>query len=450
MLPTATSGFGRSGACSQKDTPLNCARALNIAERLFFQTRLDKRTDEMHAMLRFTVILLTTSHVTAYAFGLGFGATPKLVPQLRSTPVKLYQRKTPPFEPQPTLARSEAAGERTKRSSFKLPTHLALPALSYTGLAAVTAGSIKIVGAGASWLSFGILGCVAFPAAFVATMSAGGGEKIAKSMGGKLADRTLIALTNEAADAVGVPRPQAVYEISAHEPNAFAASNLFSKSQTVAVTSGLRSILNTNELKAVLAHEMGHLKHADVVRNMHVAIAVAGMGGVYDAGRMILDSSSKKRRSSSSKDDDKDSGAPVGLMLMGAGLAAQGIAQGVRLAASRNAEIRADRAAAEAFGSDAMINALRKIDQAAGRRPADLRESKAGRAFAFAMISDGESQPAASSAAATSKKRDGSGLWRKLVNALRTHPPTDERIAALEKATVDGLVPASRSSSSWF
>merc|ERR1719421_264885 len=115
-------------------------------------------------------------------------------------------------------------------------------------------------------------------------------------MGGKPADSTLTALTNEAADAVGVPHPQAVYEIDAREPNAFAASNLFSKSQTVAVTSGLRSVLSTNELKAVLAHEMGHLKHSDVVRNMHVAIAVAGMGGVYNMGRMLFESSSKKQR----------------------------------------------------------------------------------------------------------------------------------------------------------
>ena len=284
-------------------------------------------------------------------------------------------------------------------------------------------------------------------------------------MGGKPADHELTELAREAAVAVGVAPPKSVYEINAREPNAFAASNLFSRSQTVAVTSGLRSALSTNELKAVLAHEMGHLKHSDVARNMHVAIAIAGMGGVYDMGRMLFDSSSRKKKRSKD-DDEKDNSAAVGLMLMGAGLAAQGLAHGLRLAASRDAELKADRAAAEAFGSDAMISALRKIDSTAANRPADLRNSAAGRRFAFAMISDGESKPAESwredagswmAARPNGDKKGGvlNGItkaWRKVAKALRTHPPIDDRVAALEKATAAGLVPASMpsSSKSWF
>ena len=47
---------------------------------------------------------------------------------------------------------------------------------------------------------------------------------------------------------------------------------------TVAVTDGLTSILTDDELRAVLAHEMGHVRHDDVQRNMHVAIAAIGLG----------------------------------------------------------------------------------------------------------------------------------------------------------------------------
>jgi len=152
-------------------------------------------------------------------------------------------------------------------------------------------------------------------------------------------------------------------------------------------------VLSEVELKAVLAHEMGHLKHSDVVRNMHVSIAVAGLGGIYDAGRMLVNSAERERKKSRKKDDeDGDGGAGAGLILMGVGLASQGVAHGLRLAASRNAELRADHAAALAFGSEAMINALRKINDVAAVRPADLRNSEEGRKFAFAMISDGESK----------------------------------------------------------
>merc|ERR1719201_2337769 len=117
---------------------------------------------------------------------------------------------------------------------------------------------------------------------------------------------------------------------------------MFGGGGTVAVTSGLRSILTNDELKAVLAHEMGHLKHRDVARNMHVAIASAGLGGIYEAGRLLLRASTHKERSrkkSKSKDDD-DNGSSTGVAvaLMAGGVALQGVAHVLRLAASRDAE----------------------------------------------------------------------------------------------------------------
>merc|ERR1719409_591460 len=166
---------------------------------------------------------------------------------------------------------------------------------------------------------------------------------------------------------------------------------MFGGGGTVAVTSGLRSILTTDELKAVLAHEMGHLRHRDVARNMHVAIASAGLGGIYSAGRVLLDSSSRRRRSSRSKkkDDDGDSSAALGLALVGVGLTSQALAHGLQLAASRNSELEADRAAAEAFGAATLISALRKISSEAAVRPSDLRSSRTAKLMAHAMISDG-------------------------------------------------------------
>merc|ERR1719359_1683301 len=134
-----------------------------------------------------------------------------------------------------------------------------------------------------------------------------GGPGVAKAMGGQEStDRRLIRLAHEAAEAVGVKAPF-VYEVPSREPNAFATSGLTSKDTTVAVTTGIREVLTDNELKAVLAHEMGHLKYSDVVRNMHIAAAGAGLGGLYETGRMLLRSSDSKG-SRKKKDKNEDSG----------------------------------------------------------------------------------------------------------------------------------------------
>ena len=264
-----------------------------------------------------------------------------------------------------------------------------------------------------------------------------GGPGVAQRMGGVPADNALVELAKSAAEAVQVTPPQHVFEIPANEPNAFAASGIRGSSTTVAVTTGLRKLLTQDELAAVLAHEMGHLRHRDVARNMHVAIASAGLGGIYEAGRMLVDSS---RRSSRKKDkkDKEDSSAGIGLSLMGLGLASQGVAHLVKMGASRGAELRADRAAAEAFGADSLIRALRKIDRSAARQPADLRQSSTGKKMAFAMISDG---PSASVSASKASHNGWRRAFGSIGQALRTHPTLDTRISALEEAVASGVVP---------
>jgi len=281
-----------------------------------------------------------------------------------------------------------------------------------------------------------------------------GGPGIARMLGAKPSkDAHLLKLARQAAEAVGVPPPDEVYEVDKKEPNAFAASGVLSSQPTaIAVTTGLRSILSDDELSAVLAHEMGHLAHRDVARNMHVAIATAGFGGVFEAGRLLLRSSSSSSSSSSrrSKKDKKDSDgsvAAVGMGLMAGGLALQGVAHFLRLAASRDAELHADRAAAEAFGAESLVTALRKINGHAACTPADMRHSTMGRVMAHAMISDGYTTPTTRAASSALSSKSASWPWHKRVGstlgaALRTHPTLDTRIAALEEAVESGLVPA--------
>lgn len=383
-----------------------------------------------------STLLLISSLSLAHGFFGHAAAKPIRPPVVARAPVAAPPPKmTVGKEPAEPLAR------RGPRFALpKLPTHMALPAASYAGLAGVAAGTVRLLSPIVSWQGYALVGwCVGMPVVLaLGQLALLGGEGVAKAMGGaKSDDPRLQKLASDAAAAVGVSAPT-VYELKSKEPNAFAASGVTGGSTTVAVTSGLREILSEQELGAVLAHEMGHLRNSDVVRNMHIAAAAAGFGGVYETGRFLLESSSRKSRRK--KKDDEGGGAGVGLALMAGGVALQGAAHLLRLSASRGAELRADRAAAEAFGAENLISALRKIDRQAARRPADLRESTVGRAYAFAMISDGP----------TSRPRK-LGWLERIGRALRTHPPIDERVAALETAAADGLVPKrAPSQSAWW
>jgi len=361
----------------------------------------------------------------------------------------------PIFNHDPAVNSPASVASDQHHNSFKLPQlpsmQVALPALSYAGLATATAGTIRVLQPlfTVPWQPFALAGAtIGLPVLMVgAQLLTVGGVGVARSLGGvPTTDPLLLGLASGAADAVGVPPPTHVFVIPRKEPNAFAASGVLRRqATTVGVTQGLLDILSNTELSAVLAHEMGHLRNRDVPRNMHVAVVSAGLGGVYEAGRILLRSSDTKKKSSSKKDEDDGSTAAVGLGLMAGGLAMQGVAHMLRLAASREAELRADHAAAEAFGANTLISALKKINNRAAECPADLRTSTTGRLMAHAMISDGPT-----TAPALTKTAKPS-LLRRMSRAVRTHPPLDERVAALEQAVTSGSVPAADPHRSrWF
>merc|ERR1719152_41303 len=260
-----------------------------------------------------------------------------------------------------------------------------------------------------------------------------GGSGIIKQLGGTLAPSWLTSLAKESAEAVGIVPPANGFLLSGtKEPNAF-ATGFTANDTSVAVTQGLVNVLNKNELRAVLAHEMGHFAHRDVQRNMHVAVATVGLGGVYEAGRMLLDADRKKDGKRRRKKDKSD-GSGVALVLMMAGLGTRAMAHMLRLFASRTAEFRADEAAARAFGAQTLISALEKIHHE-GATHADLRSNAVGRQFAFAMISDGNAARSPSTqgvqhAPVTWMQRVRNGLGT-VAGLLRTHPTLDERVSAL-------------------
>merc|ERR1712159_810447 len=96
-----------------------------------------------------------------------------------------------------------------------------------------------------------------------------------------------------------------VYIIPSEEPNAFAAGT---KASVVAVTTGLLDLLTPQELRAVLAHEIGHVRNRDMARSLGAGCMVAGLGFAMTIGDMLMQGERRDRRRKKSKDDKKDDG----------------------------------------------------------------------------------------------------------------------------------------------
>lgn len=311
--------------------------------------------------------------------------------------------------------------------------------VSYGGAGGVALGSAALVAqlatpaAGAALLAY-----TALPGAILLTdlLFLGGGQRVARLMGGEPADSTLVATVAEVAARAGLPPPAHVFEIPTDEMNAFAAG-LRRTDQTVAVTRGLRAALTQRELKAVIAHELGHIRSSHVAQNMHTAVAVAGLGGVYQFGRALL----REKRGASKRKKKDEEGSPValGVSLMVVGAAARVAGEFLRCLSSRKNELEADAVAAELYGKEAIISALSKIDRSSGTRGerADSPLKARGGAFAHAYISSPAKRPRAPNGAAPRASMAARGwsrvrgAWTTVQRGLHTHPTLEERVAAL-------------------
>ena len=99
-------------------------------------------------------------------------------------------------------------------------------------------------------------------------------------------EKQLVNVVEEMAIAAGLPKPK-VYVIDDQDPNAFATGRDAS-SACIAVTTGLLAVVNREELQAVVAHEMGHVRNLDV-RLMTLIASLVGVIVVLSngMGRML-------------------------------------------------------------------------------------------------------------------------------------------------------------------
>jgi heat shock protein HtpX len=167
---------------------------------------------------------------------------------------------------------------------------------------------------------------------------------------------------------IGIPMPK-IYVIPNESPNAFATGRN-PRHASVAVTQGILTLLNDEELEGVLAHELGHVNNRDILI-CSVAATVAGAITVLASmGRFALIFGGM----GGDRDERRGGGLGALFMLILAPIAASLI----QLAVSRSREYQADATGAHFTGNPyALASALAKLDAYSRRLPMQATPSTA-------------------------------------------------------------------------
>jgi len=162
---------------------------------------------------------------------------------------------------------------------------------------------------------------------------------------------------------VGIPMPK-IYVIPTDSPNAFATGRSPAHA-SVAVTQGILSLLNDEELEGVLAHELGHVRNRDILISSIAATIAGAITYVARFGMFF---------GTGGRDDRREGGMGALLMLILAPMAAMLI----QLAVSRSREYQADETGAHFTGNPyALASALAKLDAYSKRLPLQATPSTA-------------------------------------------------------------------------
>jgi heat shock protein HtpX len=211
----------------------------------------------------------------------------------------------------------------------------------------------------------------------------------------------------------GIPQPR-IYIIDDVAPNAFATGRN-PQHAAIAVTTGLLEMMDRVELEGVIAHELSHIRNYDILVSTLAVTMVGAIALVSDFGiRFLWWNGGRRGR------DDREGGNPAGFLLIIVGfmllILAPIVARLLQFAISRQRESLADASGvALTRYPPGLISALEKLK-------ADTTVThSASRATAHLWIE----QPVA--------RLDAEGRLSRLNRMFDTHPPLDERIAALRE-----------------
>jgi heat shock protein HtpX len=211
-------------------------------------------------------------------------------------------------------------------------------------------------------------------------------------------DHKLSILTRRLATQAHLPMPK-VYVIPDASPNAFATGRNPSHA-AVAATEGIMRLLNDQELEGVIAHELAHVKHRDIlISSVAATVAAAIMMTARMAQFAAMFGGGSNR-------DDRGGSNPIAMLATI--ILAPIAAMLVQAAISRSREFLADAGGAAIAGSPhGLMNALRKLEMGSKQIPLDANPATA-HMFIIKPFSAGG-----------------------LLSMFSTHPPTEQRIQAL-------------------
>jgi heat shock protein HtpX len=206
--------------------------------------------------------------------------------------------------------------------------------------------------------------------------------------------RRVAPIVSRLAQRMGIPMPK-LWLIPDDSPNAFATGRNPEHS-SVAFTVGILNVMSDNELEGVIAHELGHVLHRDILIS---SVAAMLAGTITFLARMAFWFGGSR--------DDRDRGSPIAAIAMM--ILAPIAALLIQMAISRSREFDADAASAKYVGSPyPLVNGLQKLEAWSKRIPMDATPNTA---HMFII-----------------KPFTGQSIMR----LFSTHPSTEERIARLQ------------------
>jgi heat shock protein HtpX len=204
-------------------------------------------------------------------------------------------------------------------------------------------------------------------------------------------------IVSRLAQRMNIPMPR-LWLIPDNSPNAFATGR-DPQHASVAFTAGILGAMTDDEIEGVVAHELGHVLHRDILISSVAATIAAAITFLARMGFFF---------GGSRNDDEREGGGAGGIFML---ILAPIAAMLIQMAISRSREYEADAASARYTGNpNQLISALRKLDAYSKRMPLDATPSTA-HLFIIQPFT-GES----------------------LMRLFSTHPSTEERIARLQGA----------------
>src|SRR6266478_5622707 len=202
-----------------------------------------------------------------------------------------------------------------------------------------------------------------------------------------------------------LPVPK-LYVVPEAAPNAFATGRN-PHHASVAVTEGLLQLMNDDELEGVIAHELSHVRNYDILISSIAATIAGAITYLARMGRFAAIFGY-----GSSRDNDREGGGLTALLML---FLAPFAAMLLQMGLSRQREYAADETGARMIGQPyGLISALQKLGAYNQRIPSNIPQTTSALCIVKPMFG-------------------GGSVWSSLFS---THPPLEDRIAALREMTI--------------